>query len=204
MHWLEFDGVRLPKRLGGHVALDFCNTWAGWGEPPAPGREWLSSYEVLLAWARYADLLDPLSAQRLTRAASRAPDTARGVLADARRLRSAVHDAALDPTDSDALAVITRYARRAGAAARLRPHGSGPATWELPQGTGLSRPVLEVARHAAALVTSPEVTKVGACPGDDCGWLFLDLRGRRRWCSMESCGNRAKVAAFARRRRGAD
>jgi predicted RNA-binding Zn ribbon-like protein len=68
----------------------------------------------------------------------------------------------------------------------------------------LSRPVLEVARHAAALVTSAEVSNVGACPGDDCGWLFLDLRGRRRWCSMESCGNRAKVAAFARRRRDAN
>jgi hypothetical protein len=39
------------------------------------------------------------------------------------------------------------------------------------------------------------------CPGDDCGWVFLDHRGRRRWCSMQSCGNRAKVSAFAQRRR---
>ncbi|HET7305552.1 MAG TPA: CGNR zinc finger domain-containing protein [Segeticoccus sp.] len=40
-----------------------------------------------------------------------------------------------------------------------------------------------------------------ACPGDDCGWLFLNPGGRRRWCSMSPCGNRAKVAAHARRHR---
>jgi hypothetical protein len=39
------------------------------------------------------------------------------------------------------------------------------------------------------------------CPGDDCGWLSLDHRGRRRGCCMQSCGNRAQVAAFAQRRR---
>jgi predicted RNA-binding Zn ribbon-like protein len=204
VHWVEFDGVRLPKKLGGHVALDFCNTWAGWGEAPAPGREWLSSYDVLVAWARYADLVDSATAERLSSSGHRDPDRARGVLADARRLRRAVHDAALDPGDSSALAVVTRYVRRAGVEVRLRPGAHGPAVWELPPSTGLSRPVLEVARRAAALVTSPEVLDVSACPGDDCGWLFLDRRGRRRWCSMQTCGNRAKVAAFARRRRAAE
>ena len=33
---------------------------------------------------------------------------------------------------------------------------------------------------------------------EDCGWLFLDTSrsGRRRWCSMQSCGNRAKARRF--------
>jgi predicted RNA-binding Zn ribbon-like protein len=37
---------------------------------------------------------------------------------------------------------------------------------------------------------------------DGCGELFLDdSRGkRRRWCSMERCGNRAKVAGYRARR----
>jgi predicted RNA-binding Zn ribbon-like protein len=38
---------------------------------------------------------------------------------------------------------------------------------------------------------------VRTCPS--CGWLFLDARGRRRWCSMATCGNRAKVRAHAAR-----
>lgn len=39
------------------------------------------------------------------------------------------------------------------------------------------------------------------CADADCGRVFLDRsRGkRRRWCSMERCGNRAKVAMFRRR-----
>jgi predicted RNA-binding Zn ribbon-like protein len=30
---------------------------------------------------------------------------------------------------------------------------------------------------------------------DQCGWLFMDdsKNGSRRWCSMRSCGNRAKA-----------
>src|SRR6478736_4345946 len=43
------------------------------------------------------------------------------------------------------------------------------------------------------------VEAVHACPGNDCGWLFLDPRNRRRWCSMAVCGNRAKARAHARR-----
>ncbi|TIU06903.1 MAG: CGNR zinc finger domain-containing protein, partial [Mesorhizobium sp.] len=33
-----------------------------------------------------------------------------------------------------------------------------------------------------------------SCPR--CGWLFLDTSrgGKRRWCSMRTCGNREKVS----------
>ncbi|MGE5829869.1 MAG: CGNR zinc finger domain-containing protein [Micromonosporaceae bacterium] len=40
---------------------------------------------------------------------------------------------------------------------------------------------------------------MSACPGEICGWLFADPRGRRRWCSMAWCGNRAKARRYARR-----
>jgi len=40
------------------------------------------------------------------------------------------------------------------------------------------------------------------CPGEDCGYLFRDTsRGRRRWCSMKTCGNRAKVQRFRDRQK---
>jgi predicted RNA-binding Zn ribbon-like protein len=43
---------------------------------------------------------------------------------------------------------------------------------------------------------------VKECDGHDCGWLFLDTSkaGRRRWCSMDVCGNRAKAQRYRRRR----
>ena len=45
--------------------------------------------------------------------------------------------------------------------------------------------------------------RLRVCAGADCGRVFLDRsRGKpRRWCSMQGCGNRAKVASFRRRAR---
>ncbi|MEL6311405.1 MAG: CGNR zinc finger domain-containing protein [Pseudomonadota bacterium] len=62
-----------------------------------------------------------------------------------------------------------------------------------------------VAISAAALLADPrEMARLKTCPGVDCGWMFVDetKNGRRRWCSMETCGNRAKAARhYARSRR---
>ena len=47
-----------------------------------------------------------------------------------------------------------------------------------------------------------ELEMIVDCPADDCGYLFRDTsHGRRRWCSMKSCGNRAKVQRFRERQK---
>ena len=40
-----------------------------------------------------------------------------------------------------------------------------------------------------------KLDKVRRCANPECGWLFLDdsRAGKRRWCSMSACGNRAKA-----------
>jgi predicted RNA-binding Zn ribbon-like protein len=50
-------------------------------------------------------------------------------------------------------------------------------------------------RSAGDLIVSPEGGRLRHCLNDQCGWLFMDdsKNGSRRWCSMQSCGNRAKV-----------
>jgi len=52
-----------------------------------------------------------------------------------------------------------------------------------------------VVESAAALLTSPDLSRVRECESETCGWLFIDRsRNRsRRWCDMTVCGNRAKV-----------
>jgi predicted RNA-binding Zn ribbon-like protein len=60
-----------------------------------------------------------------------------------------------------------------------------------------------VVRSAADLLTSDDLDRVRECADDrGCGYLFIDRsRNRsRRWCSMESCGNRAKVVRYLERR----
>jgi predicted RNA-binding Zn ribbon-like protein len=41
------------------------------------------------------------------------------------------------------------------------------------------------------------------CPDDGCGWAFYDWSKNRSatWCSMETCGNRAKARAYRERHR---
>jgi predicted RNA-binding Zn ribbon-like protein len=185
------DGVVLPDRVGGHVALDFCNTAAGWGGPKL--KDYLLGYDELMLWARDAGLVDPGRARRLKAQARERPRQAAAVLRRALRLREAVYEAA---TGGEAWSAIAVEAERAACAARLTPAG-----WELPE--RLELPVHEVARAAADLLLGPGRAAVRACPGDQCGWLFLDPRGRRRWCTMATCGNRAKQRRHSRRNRAA-
>ncbi|MFF7247561.1 CGNR zinc finger domain-containing protein [Embleya sp. NPDC008237] len=35
-------------------------------------------------------------------------------------------------------------------------------------------------------------------PDEDCGRLFADPGGRRRWCSLATCGNRCRDQSFSR------
>jgi predicted RNA-binding Zn ribbon-like protein len=58
-----------------------------------------------------------------------------------------------------------------------------------------------VATDAIALLQDPSrLRRVSRCPGRGCGWLFLNLSGRRRWCSMSTCGSREKMRRLYQRR----
>lgn len=61
--------------------------------------------------------------------------------------------------------------------------------------------VPEVVRSATELLTSEDLSRLRSCDADDCDWLFVDRsRNRsRRWCDMNTCGNRAKARRFYER-----
>ena len=54
-------------------------------------------------------------------------------------------------------------------------------------------------------VAKGEVDRFRICANDGCRWVFYDASraGRRRWCDMSSCGNRAKAARHRARKRAA-
>jgi predicted RNA-binding Zn ribbon-like protein len=60
-----------------------------------------------------------------------------------------------------------------------------------------------LAASAAAMFAGVDHTRVRQC--DHCVLHFHDTskKGTRRWCSMQLCGNRQKVAAYAARQRHA-
>ncbi|HKW33008.1 MAG TPA: CGNR zinc finger domain-containing protein [Candidatus Acidoferrum sp.] len=67
--------------------------------------------------------------------------------------------------------------------------------------SGLEWLLAAVARSAAEIIAEGPRARLRICANPRCGLFFYDTSRthRRRWCSMTVCGNRHKVAAFARR-----
>jgi predicted RNA-binding Zn ribbon-like protein len=76
---------------------------------------------------------------------------------------------------------------------------------------GLSRSRLRSAREALAVLarqavddlTGPNAARLRACGDEECSGIFVDPTGRRRWCSDERCGVKARVRAHRERARQA-
>src|SRR5262245_54918489 len=71
-----------------------------------------------------------------------------------------------------------------------------------PTGEALARVTVPLVEALA----SGETDRFRICANDACRWVFEDRSraGRRRWCDMQSCGNRAKVRRYRSRHREAD
>ncbi len=100
-----------------------------------------------------------------------------------------------------ALEVIRHSHAEAAAAGSLHPGPEGGIRLDWPAGAP-ERVRFAVAEDAVRLLADPAaLARVTRCPGRDCGWLFVNASGRRRWCSMDACGSREKTRrAYARKR----
>jgi predicted RNA-binding Zn ribbon-like protein len=213
------DGLRVPLPVAGRPALDFLNTRAGW---PLQTNEYLHSYAHVAVWARERGLVDAAQCRRSLAAARRRPEDA-----DAIRLRALALRESLRPVlvagqgtaagaragwpvvrdETSAALVEVELALEPdldGAAPESADaaEGRGLAAWRLrPTTDPLLVPFTELVLDIGRLLVDPAARHVRACPMPDCGWVFADPSGRRRWCSMAWCGNRSKVRRHAARAR---
>lgn len=198
---------------GGRTCLDFANTVTG--DRHGERRERLAGYADLLSWARQSGAIDAAHARRLLAEARRRPAEAEAVHREAVELREAlfcVFDAIAerrDPPPGD-VDVLSSSIGRALAHRRLVHGGDGFALGWDDAAAALDAPLWRVAWSASELLTSsPDLKRVRVCGLHDtheCSWLFMDTTraGTRRWCSMESCGNRAKARRHYARTRSGD
>jgi predicted RNA-binding Zn ribbon-like protein len=145
--------------------------------------------------------------------------------------RDLIHDESLHPSDADlervrsvrdalrevADAVVTERTPSAESLDRVNRAIRLRAVTELvaePDGCGIGhRHVGDPIDDALARITGPLIQelaggnpeRVRICANDTCRWLFYDesRAGRRRWCDMATCGNRAKAARHRARQRSA-
>ena len=98
------------------------------------------------------------------------------------------------------LGALNRVLAAAGARRGLVPTVRGYGWGWLDGPMGPERALWPVAFSAARLLEGPNLSRLKSCDG--CGRLFLDAsRNRsRRWCDMQGCGNREKVARHRARK----
>ena len=188
--------------LGNQLALDFLNT-----RPVQNGEatELLPDFSALLRWFHAAGLLSSREATHIEREWGQS-GAARQTLEEARALREVLRKEILAWEDGGSIhhstvAELNRLMAEHPMRTRLKGNGDERLpelyfTVQKPE--DLFAPL---AQSAAMLFTSVDRTRVRKC--GECVLHFLDTskKGTRRWCSMQLCGNRLKVAAYARRKR---
>ncbi len=192
--------------VGERLWLDFVNT----DDIRRGSRvDALSDFEGMLAWMTAAAVLDAERAGGMRRRAQQQPAGASAALVDARRVRTALrHLAERGPVAAvraDALGEINRVLGRSAGTRRLeaRPDGSFARSF-VAVGDAFAGLMIPIVESAADSLIVGELSRVRRCSDPRCPRVFLDAtkNGRRRWCDMARCGNRAKAARH-RQRRGA-
>jgi predicted RNA-binding Zn ribbon-like protein len=184
------------RLIGGRPSLDLIATYGK--RHTEQGVERLPDNATLLDWLIAAGILPAEAAAFPVRD---------GQLHAARGLREAVNrlmraTMAGQRWSAPDVELVNELAAAPDLAPRL---GSAPGRGTV--GWGRRDPVdaalATLARDAIDLLTGPRTARIKECDHPDCSLLFFDdsQSGRRRWCSMDRCGNLVKIAGYRRRTR---
>jgi predicted RNA-binding Zn ribbon-like protein len=177
--------------VAGSLCLELVNSLNNWHQPT---RDALTTPQDFTEWAHGAG--HPMDTP---------PD--KGSVARARRLRGSVRAVFLAVADGSPPPEADLRVLRTALATSL-PHAAFVDT-EVGYDLGWTEQTADallgrVAWSAVTLLRTGPLDRVRECPS--CGWLFLDTsrNGRRRWCSMDTCGSRDKARRYYQRRSSGD
>ncbi|TQL68077.1 CGNR zinc finger protein [Nocardioides albertanoniae] len=171
-------------RLGSVLATSFTGTLSErHGNPveriPTPQRllDWLAAYDLTVDSCTLAQLDLAIELRESIHAAATAA-------------------AALEALPAPAVDVINDHTSRGRATAILTPDGE--RRWHLSPTSGLHDALGVIAADAIAIISGERDGKLALCASPTCQAAFFDTsRSRtRRWCDMNTCGNREKKARF--------
>jgi len=183
----------------GDLSLDYANT-LDWHASENP-IEQLNSYDDFVAWGVQAQLISEQSGRHLRQKALKQPEKYAAFLKQAITVRESIYSIfsrrySGKPLPENDLQVLNSVVQQAMSHLQLVPiDGKIKLDW-MPDVNASVRILWSVARAAAELLTSDKAKRVRECEDDrGCGYLFIDQTKNhsRRWCSMDSCGNRAKA-----------
>lgn len=187
----------VPREVGGRLCLAFVNSVL-WRRGQA--RDLLVDYPAFVGYLGAIGCLEQPEQDELLETARVLPGESTAVFNQLIELREALFRvlsaaAAGDQPLAADLDLLNQVIARGMRSLTVRPSTTGYAlTWG-PAEHGLDWPVWEIAASAAAVLDSDDLAALKQCPGESCGWLFIDESrgGNRRWCSSKLCGNRDRV-----------
>ncbi len=179
-----------PLFVGDHPGADFLNSV---GAPYGATVDWLRDGAALVDWMAGAGLLEPDEAAGLSWDAAVLDDVA----ARARDLREALRAGLTGEGELPVGALNAVLAGQSRHLSLIEAEGG----LALGEARPLDRPdalLGRLAEVAADLLAQDRPDRTRICAGEGCTFWFRDQskNGRRRWCDMSICGNRAKARAF--------
>ncbi|WP_339514241.1 CGNR zinc finger domain-containing protein [Pseudomonas sp. RL_15y_Pfl2_60] len=182
------------------ILLDFLNTTGA--KDKQRTNERLHSSRALFDWALAAQLISEGEHQRLLQQDKADTASAGRELEQIILWREAVHGlmrayANSHAPEAVAVKAVETAIKQALASAQLRHSVGEPGFWDIDaEQTGLPTIRHRLALHLNKGLTGGQYQQVKEC--EACTWLFIDTSRsrRRRWCSMSTCGNRAKARRF--------
>jgi predicted RNA-binding Zn ribbon-like protein len=192
--------------VGNQLALELLNTsLVQDGEPV----ELLATPADLADWLASAGLITAAKASTLATAWSTseaAPESSASELSKLRafreHLRSAVIDTGAGRSPSPAfVAELNRWLASYPTIHQAEIRADSLVATALFQPTTPRDTMRPLAAAALELLTHADRTRLRKCGGCVVHFLDVSKKGSRRWCSMNLCGNRRKVAAYQGRRR---
>ncbi|TDW19278.1 CGNR zinc finger domain-containing protein [Kribbella kalugense] len=119
----------------------------------------------------------------------------------ARELRESIHAAATAAATQEALPaaavqVINDRSAQGRPAAVLTPEGK--RRWQLSSASPVADALSVIAADAISIIAGERDGKLALCASPTCQAAFFDTSQSRtrRWCDMNTCGNRQKKARF--------
>jgi predicted RNA-binding Zn ribbon-like protein len=185
------------KLLGGRLSVDFVNA--------TPSNAELS-WERLILFLEATQIVSAGRGAQLLALPQSDPQAAEALLIKAQRLASALRKAfaamlrkhKIAPEWIEPMNGILRITE--GHDELAFENGEWRMEFIAREG-GLDWLLAAVARSSAEVIAEGPGTRLRLCANPHCGLFFCDnsRTHQRRWCSMAVCGNRSKVAAFARK-----